>query len=98
MRLVKVTSRPRERTKQIRPTRLPSLERRAQCLVDIARGYGQWGRTSEATKVLLAAEQVAPEEVRVQPTVSSLVLELLHQRRRRDPELRRVAHRVGALA
>jgi hypothetical protein len=87
-----------EHAKQIRPTRLPSLERRAQCLVDIARGYGQWGRTSEATKVLLAAEQVAPEEVRVHPTVRSLVLELLHQRRRRDPELRRVAHRVGALA
>jgi transcriptional regulator with XRE-family HTH domain len=87
-----------EHAKQIRPTRLPSLERRAQCLVDIARGYGQWGRTSEATKVLLAAEQVAPEEVRVQPKVRSLVLELLHQRRRRDPELRRLAHRVGALS
>jgi hypothetical protein len=87
-----------EHAKHIRPTRLPSLERRAQCLVDIARGYGQWGRTSEATKVLLAAEQVAPEEVRVQPTVRSLVLELLHQQRRRDPELRRLAHRVGALS
>lgn len=77
--------------------RLPSLERRAQCLVDVARGYGQWGRTSEATKVLLAAERIAPEEVRVQPTVRSVVLELVHQRRRRDPGLRRLAHRVGAL-
>ena len=86
-----------EHAKQIQPSRLPSLERRAQCLVDIARGYGQWGRISEATKVLLSAEQVAPEEVRVQPKVRSLVLELLHQRRRRDPELRRLAHRVGAL-
>jgi transcriptional regulator with XRE-family HTH domain len=86
-----------EHAKHIRPTRLPSLERRAQCLVDIARGYGQWGRTSEASKALLAAERMAPEEVRVQPKVRSLVLDLLHQRRRRDPELRRLAHRVGAL-
>jgi hypothetical protein len=86
-----------EHAKHIRPARLPSLERRAQCLVDIARGYGQWGRTSEATKALLAAERMAPEEVRVQPKVRSLVLDLLHQRRCRDPELRRLAHRVGAL-
>ena len=86
-----------EHAKHIRPTRLPSLERRAQCLVDMARGYGQWGRTSEAAKALLAAERMAPEEVRVQPKVRSLVLDLLHQRRRRDPELRRLAHRVGAL-
>jgi hypothetical protein len=86
-----------EHAKHIRPTRLPSLERRAQCLVDIARGYSQWGRTFEASKVLLAAEQIAPEEVRVQPKVKSLVLDLLHQQRRRNPELRRLAHRVGAL-
>jgi hypothetical protein len=33
----------------------------------------------------------------VSSKVRSLVLDLLHQQRRREPDLRRLAHRVGAL-
>jgi hypothetical protein len=73
------------------------VERRAHHLIDVASGYGQWGKNAEATRLLLVAERVAPEEVRVQPKVRKLVTELLHRERRRIPELRALAGRVGAL-
>jgi hypothetical protein len=85
-----------ERAKQVRIAALPSMERRAQHLIEVACGYGQWGKNRQATDLLVAAERLAPEEVRVQPKVTTLVAELLHRDRRRNPDLRALAHRVGA--
>lgn len=87
-----------EFAKAIRPAQLPVLERRAHHLLDIARGYGLWGKATEATRTLLAAEKLAPEEVRIQPGVRTLVAELLHKQPRHIPELRALAGRVGAVA
>ena len=78
---------------------LPVLERRAQHLVDVARGHGQAGGDEQALRALLTAEHLAPEEVRYQPAARALVAELLHRERAgRKPELRALAERVGAVA
>ncbi len=87
-----------EFAKAVRPAQLPVLERRAHHLLDIARGYGLWGKTAEATRTLLVAEKLAPEEVRIQPGVRTLVAELLHKQPRHIPELRALAGRIGAVA
>jgi ribosomal protein L17 len=48
---------------------------------------------------VLAAEQLAPQEVHQQPIVQQLVIELLHRERRTTkPKLREPASRVGVLA
>jgi hypothetical protein len=83
---------------KVHPARLPVLERRAHHLIEVARGYGQWGRNSEALQALLQAERLAPEEVRVQPAARALVADLLHRTPRRTPELRALAGRLGAVA
>jgi transcriptional regulator with XRE-family HTH domain len=83
----------------VHPVQLPVLERRAQYLVDVARGHGQAGGDDQALRALLTAEQLAPEEVRYQPAARALVAELLHRERAgRKPELRALAERVGAVA
>jgi hypothetical protein len=87
-----------EFAKAVRSAQLPVLERRAHHLLDIARGYGLWGKPTEATRTLLVAEKLAPEEVRIQPGVRTLVADLLHKQPRHIPELRALAGRVGAVA
>jgi transcriptional regulator with XRE-family HTH domain len=88
-----------QHAKSVHPTQLPVLERRAQYLVDVARGYGQWNKDNEALRALLTAEQLAPEEVRYQPAARTLVAHLLHRERAgRNAELRALAERVGAVA
>jgi hypothetical protein len=77
---------------------LPVVERRAQYLVDVARGHGQTGGDNQALRALLTAEQLAPEEVRYQPAARALVAELHRERSGRKPELRALAERVGAVA
>ena len=42
-------------------------ERRATYLIDIARGYRQWGKRDEALEKLLEAERLAPREVNCRP-------------------------------
>jgi hypothetical protein len=65
------------------------VERRAQYLVDVARGHDQAGGDDQALRALLTAEHLAPEEVRYQPAARALVAELLHRERAgRKPELR----------
>ncbi len=81
----------------IDPPRLRALERRAQRLIDLARGYGLWAKDAEAVAALLEAESLAPEEVRRQQAVRALVGELLRRWRRNGGELRALAARVGAL-
>jgi hypothetical protein len=83
----------------IDPSRLPALERRAQRLIDLARGYGLWAKDAKAVEALLEAESLAPEEVRRQRAVRILVGELLRrQRRGAGLQLRSLAERVGAIA
>jgi tetratricopeptide (TPR) repeat protein len=88
-----------EQARAIDPSQLPSLERRAHHLLDLAQGYGQWRKDHQALDALLQAEQLAPQEVHQQPAVRRLVVELLHRERRTTrPKLRELATRVGVLA
>ncbi len=88
-----------EQARAIDPSHLPSLERRAHHLLDLAQGYGQWRKDHQALDALLHAERLAPQEVHQQPTVQRLVVELLHRERRTTkPRLRELATRVGVLA
>ena len=88
-----------QHAKAVHPVQLPVVERRAQYLVDVARGHGQTGGDDQALRALLTAEHLAPEEVRYQPAARALVAELLHRERAgRKQELRALAERVGAVA
>jgi tetratricopeptide (TPR) repeat protein len=88
-----------EPARAIDPSHLPSLERRAHHLLDLAQGYGQWRKDHQALDTLLQAERLAPQEVHQQPVVQRLVVELLHRERRTTrPGLRELARRVGVLA
>jgi transcriptional regulator with XRE-family HTH domain len=88
-----------EQARAIDPSQLPSLERRAHHLLDLAQGYGQWRKDHQALDALLHAERLAPQEVHQQPTVQRLVVELLQRERRTTkPRLQELATRVGVLA
>ena len=88
-----------QHARAVHPVHLPVVERRAQYLVDVARGYGQSGGDDQALRALLTAELLAPEEVRYQPAARVLVAHLLHRERAgRNQDLRALAERVGAVA
>lgn len=74
-------------------------ERRANHLVDVARAYSLGARHDEAVSTLLAADDLAPKEVRCRP-VSREVVADLWRRSRRSPSLglRQLAERVGIAA
>ena len=75
-----------------------SVERRGRFLLDVARAYAQRRNTPEAVRAIEEAEALTPEQVRSHPMVREMVRDLLRgQRRRVDPELRRLAERVGVL-
>jgi hypothetical protein len=71
-------------------------ERRATYLIDIARGYSQWGKRDEALEKLLEAEKLAPREVNCRPVARSTIENLI-QRSRGNPSssLRTLAERSG---
>jgi hypothetical protein len=56
--------------------RLPK-ERRASCLLDVTRGYLQGGKRDQAANTLLAADRLAPEEVRGRQMTRDIVGDLL---------------------
>lgn len=62
-------------------------ERRANHLVDVARGYSQWGRREQALTALLDAEQLAPAEVRCRPMARTTITDLVHRERGTTPSL-----------
>jgi len=64
--------------------RLPR-ERRANHLVDVARGYSQWGKREQALTTLLDAEQLAPAEVRCRPMARATITDLIHRSRGSTP-------------
>ncbi|MDQ3579201.1 MAG: transcriptional regulator, partial [Actinomycetota bacterium] len=89
-----------EAARQIADADLVQLprERRASHLLDVARGYVQWGRREEATRTLLDADQFAPEEVRCRPTTRRLITDLVHSYPRGSSPpvaLTKVARAVG---
>lgn len=70
--------------------------RRGTHLVDLARGYLQWGRLDEALTTMLEAEQVAPAEVRCGPTAHAAITDLVQRTRGPVPLLLRdLATRAG---
>lgn len=78
--------------------RLPR-ERRANHLVDVARGYSQWGKREQALTTLLDAEQLAPAEVRCRPMARATITDLVHRARgTRPPLLSELAARAGVPA
>lgn len=56
--------------------RLPK-ERRASHLLDVTRGYLQWGKRDEAATTLLDTDQFAPEEVRCRQMTHLLITDLI---------------------
>jgi len=82
---------------RITPEALAALprERRAHLLVDIALGYSQGKRRPAAVTTLLAAEELAPQEVRCRPTSHGLVRELVTLAPTPSWELRGLAERCG---
>ncbi|MEU6408257.1 helix-turn-helix transcriptional regulator [Microbispora sp. NPDC046933] len=74
-------------------------ERRAAFLVDVARGYSQWGRREDAVRTLLEAERIASREVRCRPLAQTVIADLLHRTRGPAPsDLVRLAARAGVRA
>lgn len=79
--------------------RLLPRERRANHLVDVARGYSQWGKREEALTTLLDAEQLAPAEVRCRPMARATINDLVRRSRGTVPDLlTRLAARAGVPA
>ena len=76
--------------------RLPA-ERRANHLLDVARGHAQWGKPDQAAEFLIAADSLCPAEVRCRPVAQSVLREL-GRRRKLDnlpPPLRDLAVAVA---
>ncbi|MFJ8437240.1 hypothetical protein ACIQ9P_38710 [Kitasatospora sp. NPDC094019] len=63
------------------PTALPTAERQARFLTDVARAFDQWGEPEQCYRALLAAEHAAPQEVR-RGAVRDLAVGLLRHDRR----------------
>lgn len=76
---------------------LPSFlaERRIFLLLGWARGYALCGDAASASKILLDAEQAAPEEIRHNPDARSLTSALLTATAVRNEPLRKLAARMG---
>ena len=71
-------------------------ERRATYLIDIARGYSQWGKRDQALEKLLEAEKLAPREVNCRPIARSTIENLIQRSRGNPPSsLRSLAERSG---
>jgi len=71
-------------------------ERRATYLIDIARGYSQWGKRDEALEKLLEAEALAPREVNCRPVARNTIENLIQRSRGKLPgALQSLAERSG---
>jgi transcriptional regulator with XRE-family HTH domain len=76
--------------------RMIRRERRANHLVDVARGYSQWGMRDEALGTLLEAEALAPREVICRPVARSTIENLIERSRGKPADsLRLLAGRAG---
>jgi transcriptional regulator with XRE-family HTH domain len=82
--------------KRVRLSRLPVPERRAQHLLDVAKAHWQCQQDAEAVEAVLAAEEFAPEEVRLRPATRTLVFDILHRAPVIRSDLRDLAQRLAA--
>jgi hypothetical protein len=86
------------RSQQVDPSRLPAslLERRGQFLIDVAHGHVIEGDDRPAVALLLQADRIAPQEVRLSPEVHALARVMLaRERTGATPGLRGLAGRLG---
>jgi transcriptional regulator with XRE-family HTH domain len=74
----------------------PLTERRARCLIDVARSYAQVRDDMAAIDALLQAETIAPDELRHHRLTRELVPQLM-TRESRTPGLRALARRCNLL-
>lgn len=74
----------------------PLTERRARCLIDVARSYAQVRDDAAAIDALIQAEAIAPDELRHHRLTRELVPQLL-TRESRTSELRALASRCNLL-
>jgi transcriptional regulator with XRE-family HTH domain len=72
-----------EASSRVDPSALAFLrrERRANHLVDVARGYSQWGMRDKALEMLLEAERLAPREVNCRPLARNTIEDLVRRSR-----------------
>ena len=72
-----------EASSRLDPSALAFLrrERRANHLVDVARGYSQWGMRDKSLEMLLEAETLAPREVTCRPLARNTIEDLIRRSR-----------------
>ncbi|MGI8313411.1 helix-turn-helix domain-containing protein [Saccharopolyspora hattusasensis] len=86
-----------EYARGVRVDALPTRERKARVLVDIAQSWSMYGQPVKAYKALLAAERVVPSEVHTRGAARRLVGDLLGSPRQAGmPGLHDLAARVHA--
>ncbi|WP_244933177.1 helix-turn-helix domain-containing protein [Micromonospora tulbaghiae] len=77
-------------------TGLRTRQRLAHLHIACGRGWYQAGKPDKAVRQFLAADTVAPSELRSRPSVREIVGQMVRDARRRGgPELRKLALRVG---
>jgi transcriptional regulator with XRE-family HTH domain len=84
-----------DHARTIRIADIPTPERQGRLCIDVARAYHQWGKAAGCFAALLAAERVAPAEVRYRPPVHRMTLDLLRLGPRSLPGLREFARCIG---
>ncbi|WP_043721073.1 hypothetical protein [Kutzneria sp. 744] len=76
---------------------IPTTERRARLLVDTAQAWARFDKPDRAYQTLLAAERIAPGEVRTRNALRRLVGDLLASPKQAAmPSLSALARRVHA--
>ncbi|KUJ67762.1 XRE family transcriptional regulator [Streptomyces albus subsp. albus] len=80
---------------RVRPSRDLPVERRARARLDVARAYGEAGRTDDAADHLKRAFKSAPEQMRAHEFARDLARRLHERSGRRD--VRELAFSLGAL-
>ncbi len=79
--------------------RMVRRERRANHIVDVARGYSMWGMRDDALEKLLEAETLAPREVICRPMARNTIEDLISRSRNQPPaSLQALAERAGVTA
>jgi transcriptional regulator with XRE-family HTH domain len=84
-------------SKRFNPRDIPSPERRARYLIDLARAYGQIGKDVAATRVLTEADGLAPVYVRNHVMSRELVSVLMERSRSVPGALRVLARKVSVV-
>jgi hypothetical protein len=84
------------RSKRVDTEAIPSRERQARYLIDVARAYSQTGKDAAAPQVITEAHKRAPEYVGNHVMGKEVVAELLERERRSiTPGLRTLAKKMG---